>query len=141
MQPTDTPTPRIARASWKVSKPAFISRVLLGLLLISGGINDFLVRIPVATPTPEAVSFLAFLHETGYLLQAVAITEITVGLLLLSGYFLPLALVLFAPILVNIALFHLFIQFAGTGTALVATLLYFHLVYIHRDRYAEVLAH
>lgn len=111
MEPTDTPTPRNTRASWRVSKPAFISRVLLGLLLISGGINNFLVRIPVATPTPEAVSFLAFLHETGYLLQAVAITEITVGLLLLSGYFLPLALVLFAPILVNIALFHLFIQF------------------------------
>ncbi len=30
-------------ASWKASKPAFVSRVVLGLLLISGGINNFLV--------------------------------------------------------------------------------------------------
>ncbi len=131
---------RSSLASWKSSKLAFASRVLLGLLLISGGINNFLVRIPVSNPTLEAERFLSFLQETGYLLHAVAITEITVGVLLLSGYFLPLALVVFAPILVNIALFHIFIQFAGIETALVAAAFYGYLVYIHRDRYSDVLS-
>jgi putative oxidoreductase len=133
-------TRRSSLASWKSSKLTFASRVLLGLLLISGGINNFLARNPVSNPTPEGDRFLSFLQETGYLLHAVAITEIAVGVLLLSGYFLPLALVVFAPILVNIALFHIFVQFAGIETALVAAVLYGYLVYVHRDRLSGLLA-
>ena len=134
-----SPKRRSSRASWRASKPAFTSRVLLGLLLISGGVNNFLARNPVSNPTPEADRFLSFLLETGYLLQAVAITEIAVGVLLLSGYFLPLALAVFAPILVNIFLFHVFLQFAGIESALLAAALYGHLVYVHRDHFSDVL--
>ncbi len=135
-----SPKRRSSLASWRSSKPAFASRVLLGLLLISGGINNFLARNPASNPTPEADRFLSLLQETGYLLQAVAITEIGVGLLLLSGYFLPLALAVFAPILVNIFLFHTFVQFAGIETALVAAAFYGYLVYIHRDHFSDVLS-
>ncbi len=131
---------RSSLASWKSSKLAFTSRVLLGLLLISGGINNFLVRNPVSNPTLEGDRFLSLLQETGYLLHAVAITEISVGVLLLSGYFLPLALVVFAPIIVNIFLFHIFVQFAGIETALVAAVFYSYLVYIHRHRFSDVLS-
>lgn len=133
-------TPRSFPASWKSSKAAFVSRVLLGLLLISGGINNLLGRNPVADPTPEGNWFLGVLQQTGYLLQAVALTEIVVGVLLLSGYFLPLALVLFAPIMLNIFLFHIFLQFAGVGAALVAAIFYGHLVYIHRHRFSGILS-
>jgi len=136
----DSPTQRDSRTSWQASKLAFASRILLGLTLISGGINNFLVRNPVSNPTPEADRFLTFLNETGYMLQAVAITEITVGILLLSGRFIPLALALFAPILVNILLFHVFIQFAGVEAALLATALYAYLVYLHRDRFSDILS-
>ncbi len=130
---------RSSNTSWKSSKLAFASRLLLGLLLISGGINNFLVRNPVSNPTPEGDRFLSLLQETGYLLQAAAITEISVGVLLLSGYFLPLALVVFAPIIVNIFLFHIFVQLAGIETALVAAALYGYLVYIHRPHFSNVL--
>jgi uncharacterized membrane protein YphA (DoxX/SURF4 family) len=117
-----------------------VSRVLLGLLLISGGINNFLARNPVSNPTPEGDWFLGVLQQTGYLLHAVAITEILVGVLLLWGRFLPLALVLFAPILLNIFLFHAFLQLAGFETALVAAALYAHLVYVHRHRFSGILS-
>ena len=135
-----SPKQRSSLASWRSSKPTFASRVLLGLLLISGGVNNFLARNPVSNPTPEGDRFLSFLQETGYLLHAVAITEIAVGVLLLSGYFLPLALAVFAPILVNIFLFHVFVQFAGIETALLAAAFYGHLVYIHRDRFSDLLS-
>jgi uncharacterized membrane protein YphA (DoxX/SURF4 family) len=59
---------------------------MVGLLLISGGLNNFLVRNPVSNPTAEGDRFLSLLQETGYLLHAVAIAEISVGVLLLSGY-------------------------------------------------------
>jgi hypothetical protein len=57
--------------------------------------------------------------------MTVAISEVVVGVLLLWGRFLPLALALFAPVLVNILLFHAFLQTAGTGTALLAGAFYF----------------
>jgi uncharacterized membrane protein YphA (DoxX/SURF4 family) len=133
-------TSRDAPASWSSSKPAFVSRVLLGLLLVSGGVNNLLARNPVANPTPEGDWFLGVLQQTGYLLHAVAITEILVGVLLLSGYFVALALALFAPIMVNILLFHVFLQLAGFETALVAAVLYGYLVYVHRHRFSGVLS-
>jgi uncharacterized membrane protein YphA (DoxX/SURF4 family) len=135
-----SPERRSPPASWSASKPAFLSRILLGLVLISGGINNFLARNPVPNPTPEGDRILAIFLETGYLLYAVAISEIVVGVLLLSGYFVPLALASFAPILVNIFLFHIFAQFAGIEAALLAAALYFHLVYVHRDRFSGVLS-
>jgi hypothetical protein len=72
--------------------------------------------------------------ERGYLVQAVATTEAVVGVLLLSGRFLPLALVVFAPIL-----FHIFLQFAGVEAALAAAVFYGHLVWIQRDRFSDIL--
>jgi putative oxidoreductase len=132
-------TGRASLASWKSSKLAFASRVLLGLLLISGGINNLLARNPVPNPTPEGDRFLSLLQETGYMLHAVALTEIGVGILLLSGWFVPLGLVIFAPIIVNIFLFHIFAQLAGIGTALVAAAFYCHLVYVHRRYFSDIL--
>jgi uncharacterized membrane protein YphA (DoxX/SURF4 family) len=142
MATSDDPslTARSSPASWSSSKAAFLSRVLLGLLLISGGINNFLAKNPVSNPSPKGDWFLGVLQETGYLLHAVAITEIVVGVMLLSGYFLPLALALFAPIMVNILLFHIFLQFAGVEAALIAAVFYGHLVYVHRHRFASVLS-
>jgi uncharacterized membrane protein YphA (DoxX/SURF4 family) len=112
----------------------------LGLLLISGGINNFLARNPVSNPSPEGDWFLGVLQQTGYLLQTLAITEILAGVLLVSGYFIPLALALFAPVMVNILLFHAFLQFAGVEAALITAVLYFYLVYVHRHRFAGVLS-
>jgi hypothetical protein len=52
----------------------------------------------------------------------------------------PLALVVFAPVMLNILLFHVFIQFAATETALISAVFYGHLVYLHRHRYATLVA-
>jgi hypothetical protein len=49
-------------------------------------------------------------------------TEVLAGLLLLTGRFVPLALTLLAPIVVNIALFHLFLVPALPMVVLVLTL-------------------
>ena len=133
-------TRRSSLASWKSSKLAFASRVLLGLVLISGGINNLLLKNPNPNPTPEGHRVLSLLQETGYLLHAVAITEITVGVIFLSGYFLPLALVVIAPILVNFFLFHIFVQFAGIEGALMTGAFYGYLLYIHRDHFSHVLS-
>ena len=132
---------RSSPASWRSSKLAFASRVLLGLILLSGGINNLLMTErwnPNATSEGDRV--LSLLQETGYLLHAVAITEITVGILFLSGYFLSLSLVVSAPLLVNFFLFHIFVQFAGIEGALMTGAFYAYLVYVHRHHFSEVLS-
>ncbi len=131
---------RVTLAGWRSSKLAFVSRILLGVILVAASITNFLARNPVSNPTVEGTEFLHFLNQNGYLLQAAAVTELVSGLLLLSGRFIPLALVLFAPILVTIFLFHAFLQLAGVETALVAASLYGHLVFVFRHRFAGVLS-
>ena len=77
-------------ASWRASKLAFASRILLGLILVSGGINNLELGDRVNPyPTPEGDRVLHLLRETGYLLYALAFTEIAAGVnhtcALLSG--------------------------------------------------------
>ena len=136
---TEGQTPDGPPASWRRSKLAFGSRILLGLLLISAGLTALEPENPISNLPPEGVRFLRLLQETGYLLHALAVSEIGLGLLLLSGRFLPLALVALAPLFVNFALYHALVRFDPIGTALIAALLYGHLVHVHRDRFAGLL--
>ena len=130
---------RSSLASWRSSKLAFAARVLLALAFLSGGVNNLLTD-PIFDQTPGGERFLGLLRETGYLLHAVAITEIAVGVLLLSGYFLPLTLVVAAPMVVNFFLFHVFVQLAGMESVVVIGAFYGYLVYIHRRHFSDVLA-
>ena len=46
------------------------------------------------------------LMDTGYLWPLIKVTEIVCGVLLILGMFVPLALVVLAPVVLNILLFH-----------------------------------
>ena len=96
-------------------------------------------RNPVSNPTERGSAFIRFLIETGYPFSVVKLTELVVALFLLTGRFVALALVLFAPILVNILLFHFFLQPAGSGLALAVTALYGYLGFVYRERFRGVL--
>ncbi len=137
----ETTALRAPLSSWRVSKLAFVSRVLLGLILVSGGINnlEFVDRVNFY-PTPEGDRVLRLLQETGYLFYAVALAEIAAGALFLSGYFVSLALVVTAPLLVNFFLFHTVVQLAGIEAVLITGAPYLYLVYIHRAHFADILS-
>jgi len=87
-----------------------IARYLLGIVFFVFGLNGFLDLIPLPPlPTPAA-DFLQALQHTGYLFYLVKGTEVVAGALLLSGRFVPLALVLLSPVIVNIVLFHAYLN-------------------------------
>jgi uncharacterized membrane protein YphA (DoxX/SURF4 family) len=92
-----------------------IARVLMGLPLFIFGLNGFLNFIPPpSTPLPAgAMAFAGALVNTGYMMQLIAITLLTVGTLLLANRFVPLALALFAPFIVNSIAFHAFLEHTG----------------------------
>ncbi len=92
-------------------------RILLGLLFLVSGIAFFFV-----TPPPlegDMGTFFAGMAATKYFFYLLKGTEIICGLLLLSGFFVPLALVVLAPIVLNIFLIHVFLDPKGIAMALI----------------------
>jgi uncharacterized membrane protein YphA (DoxX/SURF4 family) len=85
------------------------ARIVLGLVFFVFGLNGFLHFLPQPPMAAAPAAFMGALHATGYMLVLLKATEVLGGLLLLSGLFVPLALTLLAPVIVNIVAFHLFL--------------------------------
>lgn len=91
-------------------------RFLLGALFVFGGVAFFLT-----TPPPlsgELATFFEGLKASKYFFLLLKGTEIVCGLMLISGFFVPLALVVLAPIVLNILLVHIFLDPSGIIMAL-----------------------
>ncbi|MGH9713439.1 MAG: DoxX family protein [Candidatus Acidiferrales bacterium] len=136
-QPTDA---RTTKSFSRYLPP--VARMLMGLLFLVAGLNGFLNFLPQpATPMPEAaVAFAAALMKTGYLFKLVMGTQLIVGVLLLINRFVPLALALIAPIIVNIFTFHVFLAPSGIGPAVVVLILEIYLVWVYRKAFLPMLA-
>ena len=95
--------------------PAF----LLALIFIVFGANYFLHFIPMPAPSKDdAGDFAGLLYRTGFL-AVVKVLEIIIGILLVIKLTRSLALLLIAPIVVNIFLFEIVIAHKpGIGVAL-----------------------
>lgn len=114
------------------------ARVLMGLLFCLTGLNGFLRFLPEPDPSTipaNAGTFMGGLMATGYMFPMIAGTQLLVGILLVTNLFVPLALVLIAPIVVNIIAFHLFLAPSGTGIALIVLALEIFLIYSYRHAY------
>jgi putative oxidoreductase len=115
-----------------------IFRFLLGAIFLVFGANKLLHFIPQPPLPPAALPFVTGLAASGYLITTLAIVEIIAGALLISGRFVPLALTMLAPIIVNIALFHTVLAPApGMVVFLLAAELY--LAWVYREAFRALL--
>jgi len=119
-----------------------IARLLMGLGFFVFGLNGFLQFMPPPkTPMPEgAGAFAGAMMKTGYMFQMVAGTQLLVGVLLLANRFVPLALVLIMPVLVNIIAFHIFLQPSGIGPGVFFLVLELYLAWVYRKAFLPMLA-
>lgn len=115
------------------------SRIIFGLLWVLFGLNFFFHFITIPPPTQQAGAFLGAMFQTGYLFPFVKITEIIVGLLLLSNFFVPLALVVIAPVTLNIFLVHAVLDPGGIGISIVLLILNVFLGIRYLDSYKSML--
>ena len=122
------------------SKITLIARILLGIILIIFGLNGFFGFMPPPDVSGEAGKFLGALFESGYIFPVIAAVKLVAGIALLSNRFVALALVIFAPITVNIVLFHLCLDLRGIGPGLVVFLLNLYLLFANREKYAGMLS-
>ena len=103
---------------------AVIARFLLGIIFFVFGLNGFLHFIP-ASPPPSGTAgrFVGALLVSNYLVVVFLFQLISAVLLLVNRY-VPLALTLLAPIIVNILLIHILMLPGGLLLALVVTVLW-----------------
>jgi putative oxidoreductase len=100
-----------------------VARILLGLIFVFFGLNGLLNFLP-SPPIPGlAGQYVGALVASHYVL-AVAALQVIGGILLLIGRYIPLGLVILAPIIVNILLFHITMAPASIGPGLLATVLW-----------------
>lgn len=121
------------------SKLPTVARILLGAIFFVFGLNGFLQFMPQPPLPAPAGAFMGALAATGYMFPLIKGTEVVAGLLLLGGRFVPLALVLLAPIIVNIALFHLVLAPVNMIMAVVLLALEGYLAWAYRDAFSGVL--
>src|ERR1700733_9916759 len=106
-----------------MSKLPLIARLLLGAIFFVFGLNGFFHFLPNPPMPEKAAAFAMGLMGSGYFFPFLKATETICGLLLLSGAFVPLALVVLAPIIINIFLFHAFLAPSGLRLPLVIGIL------------------
>ena len=115
-----------------------IARYLLGLMFVIFGLNGFLHFIPQPPPPALALQFFIAV-STSHFAEFFFAVQLLAGLLLLSGYFVPLALTLLAGELYNILAFHLTMM-PGIAPALVACVLWVLVFLQYRESFSGILA-
>jgi hypothetical protein len=119
-----------------------VARILLGLIFLIMGLNGFFYFIPAPkTPMPtEAMAFAMALDKTGYMNQLISATGIVVAVLLLLNIFVPLALAVIAPVIVNIIAYHVFLDFNMIAPGAVVAALEIYLAWAYRKSFLPMLA-
>jgi len=114
-----------------------IARILLGLIFFVFGLNPFLHFLPARLPSGLAGQFLNLLIQSHYVFFVGAV-QLVGGVLLLVNRYIPLALTLLGPVIVNILLYHFLLSPAGAGLALLVTILWGFLFFRHRQHFSSL---
>jgi len=118
-----------------------VGRILLGFPLLVFGLNTFFNFIPQpkVQMSEGAMAFAGALMNSGYMMQLIAVTQVIVGLFFVINRFVPLALALFAPFMVNSILFHLFLEHKGLPMSAVFLAIELYLAWAYRDAFRPML--
>jgi len=115
-----------------------IARFLLGLICVVFGLNGFLNFLSMGPmPTGLAGQFVGALVLSHYF-WVVAALQIVGGALLLVNRFVPFALVLLGPVIVNIICYHVFLNPSGAILAAVVTILWLIVFYGKRQHFSGI---
>jgi hypothetical protein len=115
------------------------ARLIQGAAFFTFGLNGFLQFLPMPPAPAAAAGFMGALAATGYMFPLIKGTEVLTGLLLLSNRYVPLALTLIAPVLVNILAFHAFLAPAGLALPFVLLATELYLAWTYRAAFTPML--
>lgn len=120
-------------------------RTLFGLAFTVIGLNGVLMACdmafmpqPADLPAPAA-AFMQAMSDTRYMLPLIGGTQLAAGLMLLTGLWAPLGLTLLAPVVVNIVLYHHFVDPNALGVAYAVLALELFLAWAYGPAFRGVL--
>jgi putative oxidoreductase len=117
-----------------------IFRTLMGLLFLAASIVVLFNLVPKPELTGTVKTFNDGMDSVGYMVPMIKIVELICGLVFVTGYFVPLATVLIAPVIVNIFMFHAFVDRSGLPVAIFLVLANAFVAYYYRESYRGLLA-
>jgi uncharacterized membrane protein YphA (DoxX/SURF4 family) len=112
-----------------------IARVLLGLIFTVFGSNIFFHFIPMPEQKPSLATDFSKALMASHYMYVVGFLQVAGGLLLLIGRYVPLGLMLLGPVIVNILLFHIFLEPTGLPMAIVVSVLALFLLWRYRANF------
>ena len=115
-----------------------IARFLLGLIFLVFGLNGFFHFLSMPAPTGVAGQFMGALFVSNFLI-VIFVMQLIGAVLLLVNRYVPLALTLLAPIIVNILLFHLLMAPSGVLLAILVAVLWVLVLLSVRSAFASLL--
>jgi len=114
---------------------AIAARILLGLTFLIFGANGLHPFLPMPPPPAGlAGQYVGALFQSHYAIVPFLV-QLIGGILLLANRFVPLALTLLGPVIVNILCFHAFMEPGGLPLACVVAILWFLLFYVYRKSF------
>jgi hypothetical protein len=100
-----------------------IARYLAGVVFLVFGLNGFLNFIPLPPPGGIAGQFMGALYASHYLWVIFAF-QVVSAVLLLANRYVPLAVAVLAPVIINILTFHALVAPSGLPLAAFVALLW-----------------
>ena len=117
-----------------------IIRILMGLMFAFASIAFFFKLAEAPELTGSIKVFNDGIAASVYLMPTVKVFELLCAIAFLSGRFVPLATVVIFPIVLNILLFHAFLETSGLPVAILLMIGNLFLAYYHRAKYKPILA-
>jgi putative oxidoreductase len=120
---------------------ATIARYLLGVLCLVFGANKFLQFMPTPEAFPPNVEvFMKGIMAAGYIMPTVGVIFILVGICLVIGMYVPLALLILVPVTYNIFMMHLVLDPATGVMAYIVTVLNIFLLVAYKKAYKSLMS-
>ena len=116
-----------------------VSRYILGVIFLVFGLNYFFPFLPMPVTEGPGPNFLRAIESTGYLMTVIKGVEVVVGCLFLMNRWMHLAILLIAPGVINICLFHVMLDPLGLPLAILLGCLWSLLVYHRREQFRFLL--
>ena len=114
-----------------------VLRLVLGIMFLVYGLNGLLHFFNTAQPTGDALTWFGIMIGHHWM-NFVAVLQLVAGLLLVVGRFVPLALALLAPVIVNILLYHALLWPHGYIPALIVSALELILLVLYWRSFAPL---
>ncbi len=105
----------------KQNRVATIVRIIFGVMMVGSGIGMIILGgFPIEYENASANQFMQAMVETGYFVLFLALVKIVCGIAFITNRFLPLALIIFMPVSINMVVFHIFLeQVTGIGAYMI----------------------